>query len=167
MYKRGVLQRYGRQICLLSVLILLSSNLFARPQSTVRITLQLDNVTLETAIDAIEKQSPYLFVNKEIDFSTKVSVSVSDETIENTCKALFSPIGVSYRIEETYIYLTKLEPVRISGTILDQSGYPIPGAAVIESGTANGTTTDLDGNFSLTVSSASASIEIAQGQCSK
>ena len=57
MYKRGVLQRYGRQICLLSVLILLSVNLFARPQSTVRITLQLDNVTLETAIDAIEKQS--------------------------------------------------------------------------------------------------------------
>ena len=160
MYKRGVLQRYGRQICLLSVLILLSVNLFARPQSTVRITLQLDNVTLETAIDAIEKQSPYLFVNKEIDFSIKVSVSVSDETIENTCKALFSPIGVSYRIEGTYIYLTELEPVRISGTILDQSGYPIPGAAVIETGTTNGTTTDLDGNFSLTVSDAGASIEI-------
>ena len=160
MYKRGVLQRYGRQICLLSVLILLSVNLFARPQSTVRITLSLDNVTLETAIDAIEKQSPYLFVNKEIDFSIKVSVSVSDETIENTCKALFSPIGVSYRIEGTYIYLTELEPVRISGTILDQSGYPIPGAAVIETGTTNGTTTDLDGNFSLTVSDTGASIEI-------
>ena len=154
------MQRYGRQICLLSVLILLSVNLFARPQSTVRITLQLDNVTLETAIDAIEKQSPYLFVNKEIDFSIKVSVSVSDETIENTCKALFSPIGVSYRIEGTYIYLTELEPVRISGTILDQSGYPIPGAAVIETGTTNGTTTDLDGNFSLTVSDAGASIGI-------
>ena len=154
------MQRYGRQICLLSVLILLSVNLFARPQSTVRITLSLDNVTLETAIDAIEKQSPYLFVNKEIDFSIKVSVSVSDETIENTCKALFSPIGVSYRIEGTYIYLTELEPVRISGTILDQSGYPIPGAAVIETGTTNGTTTDLDGNFSLTVSDAGASIEI-------
>ena len=83
MNKRNVLQRYGR-ICSLLVLFLLSANLHARPQENVRITLDLDNVPLEQAIGAIEKQSSYLFVNKEIDFSTKISISVSSETIENT-----------------------------------------------------------------------------------
>ena len=160
MYKRSILQRYRRLLCFLSAFVLLSAVLDARPQENVRITLKLDDATLEKAIDAIEQQSPYLFVNKEIDFSTKVSISVSNETIDNTCRALFSPIGVLYRIEGTYIYLTEVEPVTISGTIEDESGLPIPGAAVIESGTTNGTTTDLDGNFTLTVSGASASIEI-------
>ena len=160
MYKRSILQRYRRLLCFLSAFVLLSAVLDARPQENVRITLKLDDATLEKAIDAIEQQSPYLFVNKEIDFSTKVSISVSNETIDNTCRALFSPIGVLYRIEGTYIYLTEVEPVTISGTIEDESGLPIPGAAVIESGTSNGTTTDIDGHFSLTVSDTSAEIEI-------
>ncbi len=159
MNKRSVLQRYGR-LCSFFVLFLLSVNLYARPQENIRITLKLDNVLLEQAISAIEEQSPYLFISKGIDTKTKVSIAVSDETIENTCAVLLAPIGMSYRIEGNYIYITKPEPVNISGTILDQSGFPIPGAAVIESGTTNGTTTDLDGNFSLTVSDTGASIEI-------
>lgn len=38
----------------------------------------------------------------------------------------------------------------VSGTISDASG-PLPGASVLEKGTTNGTQTDFDGNFSLTV----------------
>ena len=36
-----------------------------------------------------------------------------------------------------------------TGTIIDADGVPIPGATVIISGTSQGTTTDFDGNFSL------------------
>ena len=39
----------------------------------------------------------------------------------------------------------------ISGKVLDTSGQPVIGAAVMEPGTTNGATTDLDGNFSLRV----------------
>lgn len=35
--------------------------------------------------------------------------------------------------------------------MLDASGLPVPGATVVEHGTSNGTMTDLDGKFSLTV----------------
>src|SRR5690606_23691592 len=38
----------------------------------------------------------------------------------------------------------------ISGTILDDSGQPIPGANIIITGTTIGTVTDFDGNFKLT-----------------
>lgn len=39
----------------------------------------------------------------------------------------------------------------VTGTVSDSSG-PLPGASVVENGTTNGTQTDFDGNFTLTVS---------------
>lgn len=40
-------------------------------------------------------------------------------------------------------------PDRVSGTVMDQMGIPIPGASVIIKGTQNGTQTDALGHFSL------------------
>lgn len=40
----------------------------------------------------------------------------------------------------------------ISGKVLDNLNEPIIGASVLEKGTTNGTITDIDGNFNLTVS---------------
>ena len=41
----------------------------------------------------------------------------------------------------------------IRGTVVDQNGQPVVGAAIIEAGTTNGTVADIDGNFSLSLSS--------------
>ena len=41
----------------------------------------------------------------------------------------------------------------ISGVVLDETGEPVIGAAVIETGTKNGTITDFEGNFELEVKS--------------
>ena len=48
----------------------------------------------------------------------------------------------------------------VKGQIVDAVG-PVIGAAVLEQGTLNGTESDMDGNFTLTVSSASSMIEIS------
>lgn len=44
----------------------------------------------------------------------------------------------------------------VTGTVTDIEGSGIPGATVIEKGTSNGTVTNIDGNFSLNVSSGNA-----------
>ena len=50
----------------------------------------------------------------------------------------------------------------VSGTVTDADmNAPLPGANVVEKGTTNGTTTDFDGNFSLTTSSDSGEIVIS------
>ncbi|MBR5076518.1 MAG: TonB-dependent receptor [Bacteroidales bacterium] len=48
----------------------------------------------------------------------------------------------------------------VRGVVVDQMG-PVIGAAIIEAGTTNGAVTDLDGNFSLRVSSPDATVEVS------
>ena len=45
--------------------------------------------------------------------------------------------------------------IQVSGTVSDPSGEPVIGASVVQKGTTNGTITDLDGKFSLSVASGS------------
>ena len=127
------------------------------------ITLELTDVPLSEALSAIEDQSRYLFVNRGVDLSATVSINVSGVSIDEACKRLLEPLAIRYDIQRSSIIIENLpvpEPVRVSGTIIDASGFPVPGAAVLEHGTVNGTVTDLDGNFSLTVSSPDAVLEV-------
>lgn len=48
----------------------------------------------------------------------------------------------------------------VKGTVIDQTGFPLPGANVSEKGTTNGTITDLDGRFSFNVSKQGAKLLI-------
>ena len=41
---------------------------------------------------------------------------------------------------------------KVTGTITDENGTPLPGVSVIEAGTANGTSSDPDGKYSITIS---------------
>lgn len=50
--------------------------------------------------------------------------------------------------------------VLVSGTVVDATGAPLPGATVRERATGNGTVTNIDGHFSLSVSS-EASLEVS------
>ena len=46
--------------------------------------------------------------------------------------------------------------IQVSGNVLDASGIPLAGANILEKGTSNGSQTDFDGNFSLTVADGNA-----------
>ena len=47
---------------------------------------------------------------------------------------------------------------RVTGTVLDNDNEPLIGVNIVEQGTVNGTITDLDGNYSLNVSSSDATL---------
>ena len=39
----------------------------------------------------------------------------------------------------------------VSGVVTDDTGSPLPGVNVVEKGTSNGTSTDFDGNYAISV----------------
>ena len=50
-----------------------------------------------------------------------------------------------------YVYNPSVR--KVTGTVIDESGAPLPGASIVVKGTSNGTQTDFDGYFSLDVQS--------------
>jgi len=57
--------------------------------------------------------------------------------------------NVSATKKSRYIYNPSVR--QVAGTVLDESGAPLPGANIVVNGTSNGTQTDFDGHFSLDV----------------
>lgn len=51
--------------------------------------------------------------------------------------------------KKRYVYNPSVR--QITGTVIDESGLPLPGASIVVQGTTNGTTSDFDGHFSLNV----------------
>ena len=49
------------------------------------------------------------------------------------------------------VSMSQQDNITVKGTIVDESGEPLPGATIQHLGTTNGTITDIDGNFSLSV----------------
>lgn len=126
-----------------------------------RITLDFDNVSLETVLSKIEDQTDYHFLyNKEIvDVSRKVSVHINNETLKQALDKVFKGQGVSYVIEKRQIVLNKEDrpsgtenlKIIVNGKILDQKDEPVIGASVQQTGTFTGTVSNERGEFSLSV----------------
>ena len=137
---------------------------------SVPVTLRVSDAPLEQVLSAIEKQTTYLFVyDKNVDVACRVSIDVKDTPLNNVLNTLFQSSDIAYAVENTSIVLSQKapaaqpgQPVAVTGKVVDASGMPVIGAAVIVKGTTIGTSTGVDGDFSLQVPppSADAVLEI-------
>lgn len=57
--------------------------------------------------------------------------------------------------------MTTFAQFAVTGTVIDDTDEPLLGVSVMEVGTSNGVSTDLDGNFSITVKSGEASLSFS------
>ncbi|MDR2914913.1 MAG: TonB-dependent receptor [Tannerella sp.] len=118
------------------------------------ITLRVNNVTLREAIRSIEKQTEFVFFysNDKIDLDKKVSFDIEKGTITDVLKQISD--DYTYIVENKQILLMPADSRKadeITGLVVDKDGEPVIGASVVEKGTTNGTTTDIEGNFTLNV----------------
>ena len=126
---------------------------------SVPVTLRVSDAPLEQVLSAIEKQTTYLFVyDKNVDVACRVSIDVKDTPLNNVLNTLFQSSDIAYAVENTSIVLSQKapaaqpgQPVTVTGKVVDASGMPVIGAAVIVKGTTIGTSTGVDGDFSLQV----------------
>ena len=162
MFTRQLVKLFGPIATTFALFLGLNSVSAQTPESS-SITLELENVSLKVAMNAIEQQSGYLFLNDRVDETTRVSLSVQNAPIETVLNRLFSEMDVNWSIRGTNIHISlkssspqdRTQEVQgsftVSGTIIDDSGFPVIGAGVLIQGTTIGTSSDLDGSFSFEV----------------
>lgn len=142
-----------------ATLILISMvNVFASSgySQQARITLDCQNKTIGAVLKEIEKVSEFYFAynNKLINVEKQVSIKVENEKISNILRDIFRGTDVEFFTFDRQIVLTSkvamgLADFTVTGKVTDENGNPLPGVTIVIKGTTRGTTTDDNGNYSI------------------
>lgn len=153
-----------------AVMLLASPLVFAQGGGN-SITLHVQDKPLGEVLEQIEDGYGYRFVfrNDAVDLKRKVTVSLTNVSINTVLDRILGP-DADYSVRNRQVVIwqksgTKTEespsPEKsagnlVGGQVRDSYGNPIVGAFILEKGTRNGVSTDLDGNWSMKVTSADA-----------
>lgn len=164
------------RIFLLFIAIGLSSAYANNTYSQTKLDINVNKVPLANLFHEIQEKSEYIFFyNDEVLLNSgNVSLNLKGATLTTILDNALKDKGVVYRIDDRQVIIfgKKItpEPVTskidkqdftVTGTVQDQSGQPLPGANILEKGTTNGTQTDFDGNFEITISNADAILSVS------
>jgi TonB-dependent starch-binding outer membrane protein SusC len=149
----------------LGILIFLSSisRLYADESyaQRARINLDVNNTPIKEVLSEIQLQSEFyfLFNSKIVDVERKVDIHVKNEVVSQVLSILFKDTDITYTIVDRQIVLSSPEKAdgqqlptkKLTGKVTDEKGSPIPGATVFVKGTTLGVTTDVKGEFMISV----------------
>jgi TonB-linked SusC/RagA family outer membrane protein len=141
-------------LLLLITLLNVSANVFSQE---TRLSLDLKNVTVKEVFTEIEQQTNFKFLyrNELVNVDQKVTIVAQNETLENILARLFDPNNLAYKVfEENLVVITNknLLQQKVTGKITDATtGDPLPGVNVVIQGTTIGTTTDIEGNYTIDI----------------
>ncbi len=122
------------------------------------LSLDLQNTEINKVLTVIEKQSSYRFLynSKLQDLNQKINISISNANIDEVMMKIFIGTSLSYRkLDNNLIAIRSADKdeqdIKIAGRITNENGEPLQGVSISVKGTSRGTTTDNNGNFTLTV----------------
>ena len=165
-----------RVVCCVMSIALLASGTAAQ---TKGITFSMNNIPAKKVLEKIERDYGYVFLYNEeqVKLDRNVSVSVKDAGITEVMdKVLWK--GLDYKVRGRQVTITK-SPVtppqrtetqnakktersgKVTGVVTDGNGEPLIGAGVMLKGTKIGTTTDIDGRFSINVKGDGGVLEVS------
>ncbi len=165
-----------RVVCCVMSIALLASGTAAQ---TKGITFSMNNIPAKKVLEKIERDYGYVFLYNEeqVKLDRNVSVSVKDAGIAEVMdKVLWK--GLDYKVRGRQVTITKSpvtppqrtetqnakkteRPGKVTGVVTDGSGEPLIGAGVMLKGTKIGTTTDIDGRFSINVKGDGGVLEVS------
>ncbi|WP_214073041.1 SusC/RagA family TonB-linked outer membrane protein [Mucilaginibacter sp. dw_454] len=153
----------GRKILLcvkLTTLIILAAlvHVTAAVRSQDKLNLNVKGVKFEKFFELIEKQSNYTFLyNNGTIPRGEVNIDVNNVTVPQILDNALKNTGLAYRIlPNNLVVITKasapqVADITIKGKVVDSKGEPLPGATIaIKNGNSIGST-DVNGNFNITV----------------
>lgn len=127
-----------------------------------QVKLELKQVSLRQVLRAIEEQTNYRFSYKEsiLDNKQDISLSLKATSVKQVLEQVLSQRGLSYELvsDRSIVIVSKAQTPqtsnakrRITGVIKDNKGEAVIGATVRDKKGTTGTTTDLDGRFTIEV----------------
>lgn len=151
------------RIFFLLITLGLSSAFASTTKSQTKIDITVSNVTLETLFEQIQKKSEFIFFYKDNVINYNVSLNIKEAFVSEILDTALKNTDLTYKVNGRQIVITKNvniveknlqnvnQQVKIKGKIIDEEGFPLPGASIRAKGSLTGVTSDLDGNFSYTV----------------
>ncbi len=154
---------------MLLLLLAMAINVQASTYSeSVKFDLKLNKVSLKEVFQTITDQSEFKFIynNDVVNDKQKVSVNTDGARVEEILNEILPQFNLEYRVVDKQVIVFPMEEKTksespadsnakqqktISGKVVDSSGSPLPGVAVVVKGTTVGVVTDIDGNYSLDV----------------
>jgi TonB-linked SusC/RagA family outer membrane protein len=151
-------------------------NLMAQKILEEKVSLQFEKTNLQSVLATIEKVTGAMFVYQtKLISNEKVSIHLVDQTLDVVLNDILLPLGITYEADGDHIVLSGSKAgitsatrsltipatgnvvLLITGTITDQSdGSPLPGVNIYVQGTTNGTTSDSNGKYAISVPDSSA-----------
>ncbi|MDD3969020.1 MAG: SusC/RagA family TonB-linked outer membrane protein [Proteiniphilum sp.] len=166
------------KIMRISLFLLFFCSLYSQATNSysqnMKLSLDVKSASIKEICEEIERKSDYRFIfagdaNKAI--HKKVNITVDAESIDHILHIILYETELSYRIldNQVVVYRNKEKAIHkemesvvsnqilqqekkaITGKVVDVQGEPVIGANIVETGTTNGTITNVDGEFSLHV----------------
>ncbi len=142
----------------LALTVLFTFNLYANGYAQERINIRVKNAPIAEVLTAIEKQTDYRFLyNNDLkDLKYGVTLSARNSALKEILPVLFSGTALTYQMMNNKLVVIKEDPnvvrdVTVTGQVIDDRGLPLAGVSVMVKGTTTGTTTDANGNFTISV----------------
>lgn len=130
---------------------------FSKGYSQDKISINLHNVSLKTALKEIAKKTDYRFLYSDAivnGVDNKVNLQANEASINEVVAQVLVNSELTFKVNANLVLITKpvAMAVTIKGKVTDNKNQPMPGVTVFEkSNPSNSTVTDGDGNYSLSV----------------
>jgi TonB-linked SusC/RagA family outer membrane protein len=129
-----------------------------------RLTISLDNASMEKVIKIIEKQTSlsFFYDEKDIDAAKPVDIHVKNASLDEVLNAVFAPQQFSWLLVKKNVMIKKVmtntvddmlivekPPITVRGRVIDENGNPVSGASVYIKDSRRGTSTNNNGEFEI------------------
>jgi TonB-linked SusC/RagA family outer membrane protein len=149
--------------------LFLTLNVSANGFGQDRININAKKTEISGILQTIEKQTTYRFLynNNLQGMREKVSLTVSDASLDQVMQLLLAKTKLLYQIMDNNLIVIKEDPARVAafvlvrGKVTGEAGVALAGVSVQVKGTTVGTTTNAEGEFSINVTDENATLVIS------
>jgi iron complex outermembrane receptor protein len=144
--------------------VTLANTIRGQKKLDTKITIAVTDLNLDVVLNKLEKLSnvKFSYNSRMSQLNQKVDLYADNEVLSSVLNRFLKPLKINYSEVSNQIVLQKegnkgyntsinssIEAEIIKGRVLDETGQPLPGVTIIVKGTNKGTTTDIDGNYSI------------------